>query len=60
MNRPPSKQDPLHKFNIYAGIVLNDIREIRKYAIENNLLDTQEFLDFMDTLNKLSIDPDRK
>ena len=60
MLRPPSKQNPIHKFNTYATIILNDVNEIRQYAIENNLLDTQEFINFMDELNKLSIDPDRK
>ena len=60
MNRPPSRQDPIHKFNTYASIILKDVNEIRQYAIENNLLDTQEFIDFMDELNKLSIDPDRQ
>ena len=59
MLRAPSKQDPIHKFNTYASIILNDVREIRQYAIDNNLLDTQEFLNFMDTLNELTIDPDR-
>ena len=59
MLRAPSKQDPIHKFNTYAVIILNDVREIRQYAIDNNLLDTQEFLNFMDTLNELTIDPDR-
>jgi hypothetical protein len=60
MLRPPSKQNPIHKFNTYTSIILNDVNEIRQYAIENNLLDTQEFINFMDELNKLSIDPDRK
>ena len=60
MLRPPSKQNPIHKFNTYASIILRDVNEIRQYAIENNLLDTQEFINFMDELNKLSIDPDRK
>ena len=59
MLRPPSKQNPIHKFNTYASIILKDVNEIRQYAIENNLLDTQEFLNFMDTLNELTIDPDR-
>ena len=60
MLRPPNKANPIHKFNTYASIILNDVNEIRQYAIENNLLDTQEFINFMDELNKLSIDPDRK
>ena len=60
MNRPMSKHDPLAKFEVLAGIIIKDVKMIREYAIENNLLDTQEFLDFMDELNKLSIDPNRK
>lgn len=59
MNRT-SKQNPQHTFNVYTQIILKDIREARQYAIDNNLIDTQEFLDFMDALNELSIDPDRK
>jgi hypothetical protein len=55
-----SKQNPLSKLEILGGIILKDIREYRQYAIENNLLDTQEFINFMDELNKLSIDPDRQ
>jgi hypothetical protein len=58
MLRAPSKQDPIYKFNTYASIILSDVREIRQYAIDNNLLDTQEFLNFMDELNKLTIDPE--
>ena len=60
MNRPPSRQNPIHKFNTYASIILSDVREIRQYAIDNNLLDTQEFINFMDKLNELTIDPDRE
>lgn len=60
MNRPMSKQNPLQKIEVLGGIILKDVREIRQYAIENNLLDTQEFINFMDELNKLTIDPDRE
>ena len=60
MNRPMSKQNPLQKIEVLGGIILKDIKALREYAIENNLLDTQEFINFMDELNKLSIDPDRK
>ena len=60
MLRPPSKQDPIQKLQTYASIILHDVNEIRQYAISNNLLDTQEFINFMDELNKLTIDPDRK
>lgn len=60
MNRPMSKQNPLQKIEVLGGIILKDIQEIRQYAIENNLLDTQEFINFMDELNRLTIDPDRE
>lgn len=59
MNRPPASKNPIETFNIYSEIILKDINEIKKFAIDNKLLDTQEFLDFMDELNKLSLDPDR-
>lgn len=49
----------IETFNIYSEIILKNINEIKKFAIDNKLLDTQEFLDFMDRLNKLSLDPDR-
>ena len=59
MNRT-SKQNPQHTFEVYTQIILKDIREAKQYAIDHNLIDTQEFLNFMDALNELSIDPDRK
>ena len=59
MNRT-NKQNPQHTFNVYTQIILKDIREAKQYAIDHNLIDTQEFLNFMDALNELSIDPDRK
>ena len=49
----------MNKFNSYAKTILKEIENIEKYAIDNNLLDTQEYLNFQDTLNKFSIDPDR-
>lgn len=55
----PISKNPLKTFNIYSEIILKNINEIKKLAIDNKLLDTQEFLDFMDELNKLSLDPDR-
>lgn len=51
--------NPIKTFNTYSKTILKDINEIKKFAIDNKLLDTQEFLDFMDELNKLSLDPDR-
>ena len=59
MNRI-NKQNPQHTFEVYTQIILKDIRKARQYAIDNDLIDTQEFLNFMDALNKLSMDPDRK
>lgn len=49
----------MNKFNSYAKTILKEIENIEQYAIDNNLLDTQEYLNFQDTLNKFSLDPDR-
>ena len=49
----------MNKFNSYAKTILKEIENIEQYAINNNLLDTQEYLNFQDTLNKFSLDPDR-
>jgi len=35
------------------------LEAIEKLSIENKMLDTQEYLSWKDSLNKLSIDPDR-
>ena len=58
MNRT-NKQNPQHTFEVYTQIILKDIRKARQYAIDNNLIDTQEYLNFQDALNKFSLDPDR-
>ena len=39
---------------------IKEIKAIRNLAIKYNILDEQETLDWLDALNKLSIDPDRK
>lgn len=36
------------------------IKAVRDFAEVYNLLDSQTYLDFLDELNKLSIDQDRK
>lgn len=36
------------------------LQVIDELSILNGLIDTQEYLNFKDSLNKLSIDPDRK
>jgi len=41
------------------NIAIGSIKLIRKYAIEYNQLNEQWFLDFMDEINKLSIDPEQ-
>ena len=40
--------------------ICKQIQNIREYAIEYNQLDEQWFINFLDELNKLSLDPDRK
>jgi hypothetical protein len=40
--------------------LLENIRRVQKRFKDLNLLDSQEYLDFQDELNKLSIDIDRK
>jgi hypothetical protein len=35
------------------------LRSIENLSIENEMLDTQEYLLWKDTLNSLSLDPDR-
>lgn len=35
--------------------LLADLRQIIDYAEENNLTNTQEFLDFLDIVNELSV-----
>ena len=34
---------------------LYNLKQIIKYAEENNLTNTQEFIDFLDELNKISV-----
>jgi hypothetical protein len=35
--------------------LLADLRQVIDYAEENNLTNTQEFLDFLDIVNELSV-----
>ena len=35
--------------------LLADLRQVIDYAEENNLTNTQEFLDFLDIINELSV-----
>lgn len=35
--------------------ILNEIEEVIEYYVEHELTNTQEFLDFMDSLNEISV-----
>lgn len=40
--------------------IINDIKQVRQYCKDNNLLNSQLYLDFEDELNKLSVlDPEQ-
>ena len=39
--------------------IIRNIKECRDLAEKLNMLDSQEYLDFLDTINELSIDQDR-
>lgn len=40
--------------------IINDIEQVRQYCKDNNLLNSQLYLDFEDELNKLSVlDPEQ-
>jgi len=41
-------------------ITVEEIKNLIEESKETEMLDTQEFLDFLDSLNQLSLDPDRK
>lgn len=36
-------------------LIINQIEDVIKYAEENQLTNTQEFINFLDTLNEMSI-----
>ena len=40
--------------------IINELKYIRDEAISLNMLDSQEFINYQDTLNKYSLDPDRE
>lgn len=39
--------------------IIQDVKEIRNLTEKYNSLDNQDYLNFLDTLNELSIDQDR-
>lgn len=52
----------MNKTNFFKDIYkanIDVIKAIEKLSIENDMLDTQEYLDWKDELNALSLDLDR-
>lgn len=54
-----SKEFKIIELENYYSQIIEAIKKIRESAKEFNLLNTQKFLNFMDELNKLSIDPEQ-
>ena len=46
---------PMEKLCIMMEEILYSLQQTINYAEENNLTNTQEFLDFLDTVNELSV-----
>ena len=42
-----------------SKVLIKQLNYFRKLCIDSKCLDTQWFLNYQDTLNELSIDPDR-
>jgi hypothetical protein len=42
MNRSPDRSNPKRTFEIYSEIILKDIRELEKFALENDLIEDYE------------------
>lgn len=36
-------------------LIINQVEDVIKYAEENQLTNTQEFINFLDTLNEMSV-----
>ena len=45
----------MEKLNVMMENVLYNLQQVIKYAEANNLTNTQEFLDFLDIVNELSV-----
>lgn len=45
----------MKQLNIMMENVLHNLQQTIKYAEENNLTNTQEFLDFLDKINEISV-----
>ena len=56
-----NKDSERRKYLIYTmEYIINDLEYIKNEAISLNMLDSQEFINYQDTLNKYSLDPDRE
>jgi hypothetical protein len=45
----------MEKLNSMMEVVLSNLQQSINYAEENNLTNTQEFINFLDTINELSV-----
>ena len=45
----------MEKLNTMMEVVLFNLQQSINYAEENNLTNTQEFINFLDTVNELSV-----
>lgn len=45
----------MEKLNSMMEVVLSNLQQSINYAEENNLTNTQEFINFLDTVNELSV-----
>jgi hypothetical protein len=45
----------MEKLNTMMEAVLSNLQQSINYAEENNLTNTQEFINFLDTVNELSV-----
>ena len=45
----------MERLNTMMEVVLSNLQQSINYAEENNLTNTQEFINFLDTVNELSV-----
>ena len=45
----------MEKLSTMMEVVLSNLQQSINYAEENNLTNTQEFINFLDTVNELSV-----
>ena len=47
----------MKEFENYLNAIIDNIKQVREFAIETDSYNDQWFLDFLDNINTLSIDP---